>query len=203
MNREELDKTLDEWLDRAAADYGKSELRPGFEARIIASLNSRLRKKTRRIPLITLSVAAAAILIFGIGALLIKFQSTGRPQIALKEPATIAPAIRESAPQSPPPRVIEKELAAEPSAARRIIPESKQTGRGRFLSSRLTDQERYLIAYARIVSTSSVGGVEESEFWPTEIPQPQVPPLYVPELRSLSVENKDLQISKLQNEEPL
>ena len=198
MNREELDKILDAWLDRASAEYGSAEIRPGFEARVIADLNSRLKQGNRRIPWIAFSVAAAAILIFGIGVLLTKFQEQGRPQIASKQPATSQPAVRQSAPPAAAPEVIGK-----PAAVRRVMGQPKEIDRGRFLSSLLTDQERYLVAYARIISTSGSGEAVKNEFSPTEIPAPQVPSPYVPELKSLSVDNKDLQIPKLQNEEQI
>ena len=63
MNREELDRELDKWLDQAAAEYGKAEIQPGFEARIIAKLNRRLLSRSwnfRRIP----AAAAIAIILF-------------------------------------------------------------------------------------------------------------------------------------------
>jgi hypothetical protein len=205
MNREEMDKTLEEWLDRAAADYGKSDIRPGFEARIIANLNStRKEQQNRRIPWIAVWATATAILILAVGgSLLTKFQGPDRTQIALKKPARPALAFP-GVSQQWPMKVIGKEPKSESASARqRSTQDPRGIVRKRFLSSQLTDQERYLIAYAGIVSKSTMDAVEEDEFTPTEIPLPSAPPLYVPELESFSVEKKDLQIPKLQYEEQL
>jgi hypothetical protein len=204
MNRDELDKTLEEWLDRAAADYGKSDIRPGFEARIIANLNSTPKEENKRIPWIAVLATATAILILVVGGtLLTKFQSPDKTQIALTKPARTASAFRGGAPRKRPPEVIGKEAKGGSVSARPSIQKPKEIGKEHFLSSQLTDQERYLLVYARIVSPGILGEVEKSEFTPTEIPPPSVPSLYVPELKSFSVENKDLQIPKLQNEEQL
>ena len=63
MNREELDRELDEWLDRASAEYGTAETRPGFEARVIANVNSRLEKRRWRFRWLSLATAATAAVI--------------------------------------------------------------------------------------------------------------------------------------------
>ena len=73
MNREELDRELDEWLDRASAEYGTAEARPGFEARVIANVNSRLAKRRLRFGWVSLATAATAALIFSCYALLTAF----------------------------------------------------------------------------------------------------------------------------------
>lgn len=66
MNRDELDKELDEWLDRAAVEYGKAEIRPGFETRILAKLKGRLAKRRLHLPWIPVAAAFAAILFFSV-----------------------------------------------------------------------------------------------------------------------------------------
>ena len=65
MSREELDRKLDEWLDRAADEYGRTEIRPGFEARIIASVNSSSEKRTWHFHWAPIAAAIAAALFLG------------------------------------------------------------------------------------------------------------------------------------------
>jgi hypothetical protein len=45
MNREPLDKKLDDWLDQALTEYGRAEPRPGLEARTLAGVRSRLTRR--------------------------------------------------------------------------------------------------------------------------------------------------------------
>ena len=87
MNREELDKELDDWLDQAVAGYGKADARPGFEARAIANLNARLEKNKWYFRWIPIAAAAAAVLFFSIYALRNNFQDHGTAEIASIRPA--------------------------------------------------------------------------------------------------------------------
>ena len=45
MNRKLTEGNPDQWLDRALAEYGNAEPRPGLETRTIANLRSRLARR--------------------------------------------------------------------------------------------------------------------------------------------------------------
>ncbi len=47
MDRELLDKRLDEWLDAALDEYGRSEPRPGIELRTWARLKASVARRER------------------------------------------------------------------------------------------------------------------------------------------------------------
>lgn len=44
MDREPMDRKLDEWLDRALGAYGRTEPRPGLEDRVVEQLRGRLQR---------------------------------------------------------------------------------------------------------------------------------------------------------------
>lgn len=67
MDHEQLNKKLDDWLDQALAEYGRTEPRPGIEARIVANLRSRGQLQPwwgRWLRPVWLSAVAVTILIF-------------------------------------------------------------------------------------------------------------------------------------------
>jgi hypothetical protein len=58
---------LDDWLDKALAEYGRAEPRPGIESRALAGLCSRLQRRscrTRWLRPVWLSAVAVTILVF-------------------------------------------------------------------------------------------------------------------------------------------
>ncbi len=86
MNREELDRELDQWLDRATSEYGRAEIRPGFESRIIANVNSRWEKRKWHFRWIPVAAAIAAILIFSPFLLRKGFQERQIADISAERP---------------------------------------------------------------------------------------------------------------------
>jgi hypothetical protein len=46
MNRDPRNRELDDWLDQALAEYGSAEPRPGIEARTVAILRDRMRRRS-------------------------------------------------------------------------------------------------------------------------------------------------------------
>ncbi|MBZ5495270.1 MAG: hypothetical protein LAP85_02620 [Acidobacteriia bacterium] len=67
MDRKPLNENLDEWLDRALADYGRAEPRAGIETRAVENLRGRLQRRPWRarwqLP-VWLSAAAVTIVVF-------------------------------------------------------------------------------------------------------------------------------------------
>ncbi len=47
MDRDELDKRLDDWIDSALEEYGRADPRPGIEMRIWARLKCRVARRCR------------------------------------------------------------------------------------------------------------------------------------------------------------
>ena len=166
MNREELEKQLDDWLDQAASGYGSTEARSGFEARIIANLNSRLKKRRWYYHWIPIAATVTAFLFFSIYALRINFQDHGTAEIA---------SIRPAVPKSGPEQSLERSPAgnaAVPAAKSHAKRRRSSHPSGRFLSSGLSDQERCLIAFARAASEQNIAGLSgERRFEPVQIPE--------------------------------
>jgi hypothetical protein len=201
MNRANPDKRLDEWLDRATREYGRAELRPGFEARIIANLNSRLEKRRWRFRWAPAAVTVTAILAISVFMVRNSFQdraTTGMPSKELIEaPPGSLPALSTEGSGSG--SISAVPAAKMPAGALRI----HQPG-GRFLSSGLSDQERYLIAFARAASDQNITGLaENNEFEPPQIPGLEIPTFMIPEFEMTSFSFEDLHEPTPENEEKL
>jgi hypothetical protein len=201
MNREDLDKRLDEWLDRATRKYGSAERRPGFEARIIANLNSRREKKRWYLRWAPAAVTVTAILAISVFMVRNSFQDRATTDMSSKEVVEVSPRL-----------VPAVRTEGNGSAAIPIVPAAKmpagpvQTNfpSGRFLSSGLSDQERYLIAFARIASEQTITGlVENYEFEPPQMPDLEIPAFMIPEFEITSFGIKDLHEPTPGNEENL
>ena len=176
MNREEQDKELDEWLARAASEYGRAETRPGFEARVIASVNCRLEK--RKWYLRWIPIAAAAVIVLSFGILLIRFQNnTVVEEATAKRPVLETAEVHTFLETTPKP---EPALRAGRlwTAAPHIPAPRKPT---RLFSSELTDRERYLIAFTRAVAESA----EPQRF---QLPALEIPKFQIPEPEIFTIE---------------
>jgi hypothetical protein len=203
MNREELNKELDEWLDRATSEYGRAEKRPGFETRVIAHLNSRLEKRKWHFRWIPITAAATAILLFsvyfgkrdderrfapgGSGELLHINQRSGGAVLQTRRDGEAVPMLQEANTMQ---HWARRKRSDQPS--------------GRFLSSGLSDQERYLIAFARAASEQDISGLSgEQKFEPVQIPELDLPEFEIPEFEITSFEIEDLNTPTSGSEEKL
>ena len=203
MNGEELDRRLDEWLDRAAAEYGRTDARPGFEARIIADLNSRLEKRKwhfRWIPI----AAAAAILILSILVLRTGFQDRPRTEIVQNRAANEAQRkelLDHVGLKTRPERTLS---AIVPAAKRPAGRRRSGQPSGRFLSSGLSEKERYLVAFAQAASEQNITGLSgDRKFEPLHIPGLEIPEFHLPDFEITSFEIEELQAPTQGNEEEL
>jgi hypothetical protein len=182
MNGEGLEKELDEWLDRAAADRGSAKPRPGFEARVLASLHSRIQTRRRNFQWIALGTATAAILVVSFSVFLTRFHGAD----TLKE-ATVKPSVLQN--PSPANASIRLNTAWEPKPAlraERLGRAARRVRQRHIFSSGLTDRELSLIAFARVVP-------EDTELRPFEIMEMEIPKLQIPEPEIRSIEINSLQ----------
>ena len=194
MNREELDRELDEWLDRASAEYGRAETRPGFEARVIAHVNSRLEKRRWRFRWISMATAAAAILGFFSFLLLTRFQERAATEIVLEEQPKPEPNLPNSAQPERRPLIIRAESPTKREAGKQAHPKAGETEKMRFLSAGLSDQERYLISFAKAVSAQISAGIPETEPGSLQTPDLEIPTIQIPkaEISSIIIETVQL-----------
>jgi len=84
MDREPMDKKLEEWLDQALAEYGRAEPPPGIEARAVANLRGRMQRRSwwARWPRpVWMSAALITIVVF-IVVLFIKPEKPSGPDLA-------------------------------------------------------------------------------------------------------------------------
>lgn len=189
MDREQLEKRFDEWLDLAAADFGRAKPRPGLEARIVARLHSRLMPRPwwRRWQIMT--AAAAAVLILSISVSLVRFQDRRTQTVVSKDKAGETPGLKPYASgksaiaKQQPGRIAVSRHAELP---RPSTPETASTRLPRqvvFPSAGLSDQDRLLLAYARAVSEGTVAGLLDRDLSrPIEIPKLEIPLLEIPKL---------------------
>jgi hypothetical protein len=211
MNREELDRELDVWLDRAAAEYSKAEIRPGFETRIIEKLNSRLAKRRWHFRWIPIATAVAATLLFSVYLLRNQFQDRGTSEIASERhpgsaavPAANADfagkyARRSDSGQSNTPIL---RSSTKESARHQVPPKAREAEGGRFLSSGLSDRERYLIAFAQAISKETSQDIpEKTVLNPLQIPEAKIPEFQVQDFEISSFEIKALPITTPESEE--
>jgi hypothetical protein len=208
MDRKQLDKTIDEWLDRAAADYGKAEARPGFEGRIIANLNSRLAARRWRLRWLTIAAVATVVVAFSVWTLLIKhqdhpindaaFETAVKPKlpperksIVMSESETKTAEFIENA---------DSKKQVSPKQTRRMkVAEQKR------LISRPTDQKRLLLAFARFASEGTVVEFSDKlEAQPVSIPKLEAPAIQIPRLEIFNINIKPISAPNLSgNEENL
>jgi hypothetical protein len=204
MNREDLDRELSEWLDRASAEYGKAETRPGFEARVIANVSSRLEKRRWRFRRLAMATAAAAILVFSSYVLLTRFQKYGATKTVLKKQPEPEPGSPYSAQPGRPSLTIRAKSSTGRIAGTQAPPQAGRLEKMPFLSARLSDQERYLVSFVQAVSAQTSAIIPGAESGPLQMPDLEIPTLQIPkaEISSIQIEMVRLPTAH-QSEDPL
>jgi len=213
MNREELNRGMDEWLDRAADEYGKAEIRPGFETRIIAKLNSRFSKSQRHIRWMPIAAAVAAILSVSTYLLHNQFQDRATTEIASERHTGSAavPAGKIDFAGKPARRLTPSQLNAPipeasttGNARRQALPKAGEAERSRFLSSGLSDQERNLIAFVQALSKATSRDIPEKSLSdPMQITGMQIPEFQIRDFEISPFKIEALPITTPGSEEPL
>ena len=166
----------------------------------LPDLNSRLEKRKWHFRWIPIAAAAAALLFFSIYALRINFQDHGTAEIASIRPAVPKSGPEQSLNRSP------AGNAAVPAAKKPHGPRRSDQPRGRFLSSGLSEQERYLIAFVEAISAEGATDTpREFKLSPIQIPElERIQALQIPEPEIPSIEIEALHIQTLNgSEEPL
>jgi len=206
MNREELEKQLDDWLDQAAAGYGSTEARSGFEARIIANLNSRLENRKWSFRWIPIAATCAAVLVGSLYVFLPRLPNHATTEIASEISGKMQQGLQQSPPRQSQPSTIVSESLPHRNMAKPSMRKSRRTEQSGFLSGTLTDQERYLIAFVEAVSTEgAVDTAQEFTFRTLQIPAlEKIQALQIPKPEIPSMEIEALHIQTLNgSEEPL
>ena len=191
MTSEELDRDIDEWLDRAAAEYGKAELLPGFETRIIAKLNNRLAEKKWYFRWLPAAAAATIILSFSVYWLHIRIEDRRATEISseMSTEREAQPTQKAELASKPPGRLDSSqsnesilEESTKESVRQHYSRKVREAQEGHFLSSGLSDQERYLIAFVRATSQETIQDIPDTtSFDPLEIDPLQIEELQIPE----------------------
>jgi hypothetical protein len=201
MNREDLDRELDTWLDRASAEYGRAESRVGLEARIIANVNNRLAKRRLHVRWLSLATAATAILIFSCYVLLTRIEDhPARESVMQKQRSSLPPIVK----QEQPPLIVQAEPSAKVYAKKHVHIEVKDTPKIHFLSAKISDQERYLLSFVKTVSEQNFTGEPEAESGPLQMPDFELSTIQIPkaQVSSINIDRVQLPIAH-QSEDPL
>ena len=180
MKGEELDKALDEWLDRASAEYGAAETRVGFETRVIANVNSRLEKRRWRFLRLSLATAATAAVIFACYVFLGHVQEHPAIETALDKPQKPGSGLLDRAPREQSPSITQAASSTKHSAARRVPSKAREIPNNPFLSAGLSDQERYLLSFVQAVSAQTSTDTSEAEPGPLQMPDFEIPAFQIP-----------------------
>lgn len=202
MKRDELDRTLDEWLDRATREYGRVEPRSGFESRVVARVKSGLEPHGWRIGWRPLAVTIAAALIIAVLVAYRNLRDRGPGERASSE-------VVKKIVETPPKHLIALRMQTTPTAAARrsTPPESRSRSerpRGRFLSSGITDQERYLIAFAQASSAQGIApSPEDDGFDFRRILEFEIPEFRLPKFELTALESEDGRELTTENQEDL
>jgi hypothetical protein len=204
MDREDLDSKIDEWLDRASAEYGRVETRPGFEARVIANVSSRLEKKRWCFRWASIATVTGAILVFSSYALLTRFQEPGTIETVLERQRELEPDMTYRAPLERRPLIGPAKSSAERHAGRQVHPKAGEFEKTSFLSARLSDQERYLVSFVQALSAQTATGIPEAEPGRLQMPDLVIPTLQIPKAEIFSIQIETVQLpSDHQSEEKL
>jgi hypothetical protein len=203
MNRGELDRKLDEWLDRASAEYGTAEARLGFEARVIANLNSRLAKRRLRFGWVSLATAATAALIFSCYMLLTNFEDHHRTieAVMVKQQGSGMPAAPSQGQRS---SIAAPAFSTIRGTGKHVRPVKREISKERFLSAGISDQERYLISFVHAVSEQAGSEKPVAESGPLQMPEFEIPTIQIPKspVSSINIDMVQLPVEH-QSEDPL
>ena len=204
MKGEELDKALDEWLDRASAEFGAAETRSGFEARVIANVNSRLEKRRWRFRRLSLAMAATAVVIFACYVYLARVQEHPAIETALDKPQKKKSDLLDGAPGKQLPSITQAASSTKQGAARRVPSIAREVPNSQFLSAGLSDQERYLIAFVQAVSAQTSMDTSKAESEPLQMPEFEIPAFQIPkaQISLIKIDMVDLSMT-LQREDQL
>jgi hypothetical protein len=199
MERDRLDKMLDEWLDQTVAEFGRAQTRPGFEERIVAGLHNRMARGRLWFRWQALAAAATVAFVFLFCVIFARFTDHGgkhvtsnysggsraglQPNIggtSTSEKDVMKPLPKRDAGMRSPHGAREPEFVNGEHAPKSLPRQDV------FPSARLSNQDRLILDYVRSVSSGNIAGfMDDSEYHPIEITQVEIPK---PEISKLEIE---------------
>jgi hypothetical protein len=207
MKRERQDKQLDEWIDLAVAEYGSTETRPGFEARIIANVSSRLTARKQQFRRLTMAATATAVLVFSFWVILNRSENLApgvatspKPEVqrSVSEPSSHRQAVAQTKTTKP---IVIRNRRGQSFPKQRI--DTASFGRG-LLSGPISEQEHLLIKYVQSLSADSmVHTPDENPFQPIEMPETEISPVKIQQLTISSIQIEPFEIKINESEAKL
>jgi hypothetical protein len=185
MERERLDKTLDEWLDRASTEFGRAEPDTEFEARIAVALHERTARRRLWFRWRALAAGATAVTVILFLAFLTHFTDRPEKHVASNQPGGSKTGLElnhnsaaTSAADVVKPRIARRSEVVVSKQMRESLPRQNV-----FPSVRLSNQERLLLRCARSLSAGKiVGFLEDDEYRPVEFTKVEIPITEISEL---------------------
>jgi hypothetical protein len=192
MEHDQLDKMLDEWLDRALAECGKVEPRPGFEQRMIARIHSRVARKTLFFGWRSLATVATVL---GVACMFLAYFTHHRgKQNNLAGESIVQLQQHEARPSQEEKAAITTHRMRRPAIVIPLYAPESLPRQDVFPSAHVSQQDRLLFAYVRAVKSGKIAGViEESQDRPIEISKVEE----VPKTEISQIEIKPLSIEPL------
>ena len=209
MKSDELDREIDEWLDRAATEYGKAVIQPGFETRILAKLDDRLAEKRWYFRWLPAAAAAAIILSFSVYWLHIQIANRTATEISSQMPAeseaqpTQKAELAGKIPRHSDSGQSNVSILEEPTkenVQQHDSQKARKVQKEHFLSSGLSDRERYLIAYVRATSKETIQDIpDKTSSDPLEIDPLKIEELQIPEfhIQDFGISSFEIETSSL------
>jgi hypothetical protein len=200
MNREELDRELDKWLDRATAEYGSTEVRPGLEVRVIANVNSRLARRRLSLRWLSLATATTAILVLSCYLFLTRFEDHPKVDSVTQEGQQFS--LPPVAKLEHSPSIVQAQSTAKGHIKKRSPIAAGENAKTPFLSAGLSNEERCLLSFVKTASIQDLTG--ESGSGQLRMPNFELPTFQLPKAQVSSI-NIDMVLLPVahQSEDPL
>jgi hypothetical protein len=135
-----------------------------------------------------------AILVFSSYVVLTRFQENAGIESVLEEQRKPKPNLPNSTQPERLPLTIQAEASTKREAVRPAHPKAGEPERMPFLSARLSDQERYLIAFVQTISAQTSAGIPEAESGPLQMPDLEIPTLQIPQAQISSFKIETVQL---------
>lgn len=202
MDCKNLDREVEEWLDRASAAYGMAEPQLGYETRVIAKVAGRLATRRLLLRWFSLAIAASAVVVFSCYFLLTRIEN--HPEIDTAVQRKLQPNLSSPVKQQQQPSAIQAVSSGKQDVGKRVHPSAARVSGNRFLSAKLSDEERYLISFAQKMSVYLPTGSPEAELESLQISIPEIQTIEIPKAQISLVKIEIVQVpTTLQSGDPL
>jgi hypothetical protein len=168
MEHDQLDKMLDEWLDRASEERGNVEPRPGFEQRMIAGIHNRAARKTLFFGWRSLATAATVVVVACM--FLARITEHRGKQTNLAGKSIVQLQQHDARPSQEEKAAITPHRMRKPAIVIAAHTPESLPRQDVFPSAQVSQRDRLLFDYIRAVKSGKIDGViEESQGRPIEI----------------------------------